>query len=403
MEINRHYRTIKSALRKGNLSGSFVGAKYRFSPYMACQHGCLYCDGRAEKYYVEGEFDRDIIIRSNLPDVLAEELPRLREKGVISIGSGVSDAYQPVEAEEKIMRRCAGVLSNFSHPAAVLTKSSLIARDLDVWSAVQAKGGFLLLVSLVFADDENRSIFEPRASSVEERIDILKAFKQAGCRTALLAMPIIPLIADSERDIHSLYERAAGTGVDFIMPGSLTLRPGRQKETFMRLISDRFPEQLEPFRDLYSEDRLSGVPRLSYRKELQRRFSKVQREFGLPCLLPHSLFREKVHVYDEVNILLHHMLELYSDRGIAVHPLRNALDNYMEWLKDRKARYNRRRSWSYAALDQELVDLLRSGEMESLIGNRKLTGFLEDIVIHRKTFDYVTLSVGDITEPSDLS
>ena len=87
------------------------------------------------------------------------------------------------------------------------------------------------------------------------------------------------------------------------------------------------------------------------------------------------------------------MVELYSDRGITVQPLKNALERYMKWLGDRKAQYNRRRSWTYAALEQELADLLSSGGMESLIGNRKLTGFLEDIVINRKTFDYVNLSL----------
>jgi DNA repair photolyase len=390
-EINRHYRTVKKALKRENLSGTFLGAKYRFSPYMACQHGCLYCDGRAEKYYVEGEFDRDIVIRANLPEMLQGELARLRERGIISIGSGVSDAYQPVESSEGLMRRCAEVLARQRFPVTVLTKSSLISRDIDLWSKINTQAGFMLVVSLVFTDDSLRKIFEPRAASVEQRLKILETFKARGCRTGVLAMPFIPLIADAEDHILRLFDRLAAIPVDFVMPGALTLRPGRQKETFFRLMAERYPEELEEMRALYAEERQSGVPLLKYRKELHRRFDGAQREFGIPSLVPHGYYQGRVHLYDEVNILLHHMVELYSCRGIGVESLRRALERYMSWLTERKRQYNRRRSWSYSELERELVGLIREERLESILGNRKLSVFLEDIVIDRKTLDYSTL------------
>ncbi len=68
---------------------------------MACQHGCAYCDGRAERYFVEGDFAGDIVVRPNVPDKLSIEIPKLREKGFITVGSGITDAYQPVEAERE--------------------------------------------------------------------------------------------------------------------------------------------------------------------------------------------------------------------------------------------------------------------------------------------------------------
>ena len=389
--IVRHYKSIKTALKKSNLSGTFVVAKYRFSPYMACEHGCLYCDGRAEKYYVEGEFDRDIVIRPNLPELLDVELGKLREKGVVSIGSGVSDPYQPAESKELLMQKCAPALSRHGYPAAVLTKSSLILRDIGLWAEVNDKAGFLLAVSLVFTDDDLRRIFEPRAASVEQRLETLRAFKSAGCSVGVLAMPFMPFIGDSEDSIRRLFSVLAETGVDFIMPGSLTLRPGRQKDIYMKLIADRYPDMSGRFRNLYSEERLSGAPLLSYRNELYHRFSEIQREFTIPSLVPHSHYKGKLQIYDEVNVLLHHMAELYSDRGIGTGSLKKAIERYMNWLNGRKREYNRRRSLSYDALDQELKDHLRSGELETIIGNRKLCGFLEDIIINRKTFDYVEL------------
>ncbi len=78
--INKRYREVKKAIRKDSLAGVFTGSMYKCSPYHACEHGCIYCDGRAEKYYVEGEFDSDIVIRKNLAELLRNELPRLRER-----------------------------------------------------------------------------------------------------------------------------------------------------------------------------------------------------------------------------------------------------------------------------------------------------------------------------------
>ena len=389
--MNRHYRTVKSGLKRGNLSDSFLASKYRFSPYMACEHGCSYCDGRAERYYVEGKFDTDIVIRSNLPEVLRSELGKLREKGAVSIGSGISDAYQPVEAEEKLMRRCAEVLSEFPFPVTVLTKSALILRDQDLWAAIHEKSGFMLVVSLVFADDAERQLFEPKAASVEERLEMLRAFKGKGCFTGVLAMPFIPLIADSVEAIRRLLESLEECDVDFVMPGSLTLRPGRQKDTFMRTIAHRFPERLEEMRTLYAEERQSGAPLQSYRDELHRRFAQAGEGHRKPFLVPHYVYRGRTQVYDEVNILLHHMVELFGERQIDVKPLRSALKGYARWLAERKRQYNRHRSWDYADLDRELEQMVSTGEMASLIGNEKLGAFLEDIVLNRQTFDYLDL------------
>ena len=389
--MNRHYRTAKSGLRRGDLSGSFLASKYRFSPYMACEHGCRYCDGRAERYYVEGEFDADIVIRSNLPDLLRSELGKLREKGAVSIGSGVSDAYQPVEGEEELMRQCAEVLSEFPYPVTVLTKSALILRDRDLWAQIHEKNGFMLVVSLVFADDAKRQIFEPKAASVEERLELLRAFKDKGCYTGVLAMPFIPLIGDSVEEIRRLLARLEELDVDFVMPGSLTLRPGRQKDTFMETIASRYPERLEEMRTLYAGEKKSGAPLQSYSDELHRRFAQASEGRHRPFLVPHYVYQGRTQIYDEVNILLHHMVELYSERQVDVKPLRSALGGYMHWLTERKRQYNRHPSWDYADLDRELERRVRSGKMAPLIGNEKLGAFLGDIVLDRRTFDYLEL------------
>jgi hypothetical protein len=111
------------------------------------------------------------------------------------------------------------------------------------------------------------------------------------------------------------------------------------------------------------------------------------------------VYKGKIHLYDELNILLHHMMELYSDRGIRIGPLKAATKRYMGWLVREKAQYNRRRSWSYEALDTELSDLAENGGLERLLGSSKLFSFLREIVVNRATFDYLTLSNSPISEP----
>ena len=111
--------------------------------------------GRAERYYVEGDFERDIENRSSIPSRLEAELPNVRERGMIAFGSGVTDPYQPLEREQDITGRCARILADSPRalPALVMTKSSLALRDLSFWSQLNRRAGFVLLVSLTSLDE----------------------------------------------------------------------------------------------------------------------------------------------------------------------------------------------------------------------------------------------------------
>lgn len=227
-----HRRPVRQILKRANLSGSFVVGKYRFSPYMACEHGCAYCDGRAERYYVEGSFDRDIVVRENAPERLAEELAKQRERGFVSLGSGVSDVYQPVEEELELTRRCLEVLAAHPFPVTVMAKSHLALRDLNLLRTLASGPGCMVIVSLTFADDSLRAGFQPGASSVEDRIELLRACSSAGCHIGVLAMPLLPRISDTDEQVEALFEQLLPLSPDFVMPAGLTLRPGAQKEFF---------------------------------------------------------------------------------------------------------------------------------------------------------------------------
>ena len=389
----KHYRDVKKALKKSLYAEPFMASRYAFSPYMACQHGCKYCDGRAERYFVEGEFEQDIVVRKNLPALLSKELDSYREKAIISAGSGISDPYQPIEKEELIMRDCAELLAQHDFPVSVMTKSSLVQRDIDVWGAVHARRGFMLIMSLTFADDSQRSLFEPYASPVEERIATLREFKKRGMHTGVLMMPLLPFISDTEDNISHLVKRLKEIGVDFIIPGGLTLRPGRQKELFLSTIETHYPALLSRYRDLYRENRPSGAPLRSFGLMGSGAAGGIVAAAQIPTLIPHYIFKNKLPVYDEISVLLNHMGSLYAQRGIAIGPLRKATDAYTAWLIEEKKKCSRQRNSGHLILEKSVRYMIESGAIDKHLGNAKLSAFIREVVVEGKTFDYCTLAL----------
>ncbi len=395
--VQCHYKDVKRAIKKEKFANPFTLGKYSLAPYMACEHGCLYCDGRAERYYVQGDFAKDIVVRKNLPDLFETEFPKLREKGIIAIGSGITDPYQPIEGKEKIVQKLAKTIEKNAFPATVLTKSSLILRDLDIWKKVNEKSRFILLISLTFSDDKMRQIFEPRASSVEERLNVIQKFKENNIPVGVLAMPFLPYISDTQENVNALYESLNTLGVDFIIPGGLTLRPGRQKELFLDIINKQFPKRQNDIKQIYSENRPSGSPGSSYYSKFGQEISQIEAAFNIPNVAPHRLYQGVMPKYDEIFILLSHMKDLYMKRGVDVEPLNKAIGGYTSWLKKEKTFYNRRRKIEDNYVDIKLEYQCRTGGFSKIIKNEKLETFLLDIILNRKVFDPHSLRLKSVS------
>lgn len=383
--------SARRALGRGDLPDNFTRSLYKLSPYRGCAHGCRYCDGRAEKYYVEGDFERDILLRDWLPESLAGELTRLREPGMVAIGSGTTDPYQPVEAEERIVGRCGELLANAGMPVTVMTKSDLVLRDLPAWRRTNEKSLFVLLVSITTLREDVREAFEPGASPVEARLEAMRAFKAAGCAVGALAMPFLPGITDDEEGIRALYEELAGVGVDFVMPGGLTLRPGRQKDLYLDTLEECRPDLLASTRASYREDRPSGRPVREAEESLRRRIAAVRRDFRMPFLLPHRVYARALPDYDSFRVLLRDMAELYSDRGIDTRPLRGAADRYDRWLIGQRRAFRRKRSLPGSWLTDRFGKALGNGELDAILDNERLAGFSRSVLREGATLDYETL------------
>ncbi len=388
--IQTNYCKVNKILKKNKYGGIF-GGKYSFSPYRACSHACKYCDGRYEKYNVAGNFEEEISVRENTAVLLAKEVAKIRERGTICISSGVSDAYQPLEAKEGIMGECAEILADHRLPVTVITKSALARRDIDLWQSVHRQAGFNLLVSLTMLDDKVREVFEPGASRVDERLAMLAAFKAKGMNTGVLAMPFLPFITDGEVGITRLFRALKDREVDFIWPESLTLKAGRQKEIFLDTIRTFYPHLLDKYRLAYAHNHWSGIPNERFCTNFYPMAHACLRNLGIPSRPPHYMYREQFPNYDSVFILLQDMCHLYNVKGKDTAAVLKAMQRLDEWFSPMKQYYARRRKLLYADLEKEFAFAFEKGVCEAVIDNQKLHSFLCEVILNDKVFDYVRL------------
>jgi DNA repair photolyase len=175
------------------------GLDYCLNPYVGCAHGCRYCYATFMKKYSghTEEWGEFVDAKINAPELLKRELRRGRSGEVIL--SSVTDPYQPIEAAYRTTRACLEILALSDLKVCLLTKSMLVVRDTDILSRIKGVD-----VGLTVATDREdmREIFEPAASSIAERVEALKALKQAGIATHAFIGPILPM--NPERLVETL-------------------------------------------------------------------------------------------------------------------------------------------------------------------------------------------------------
>lgn len=195
---------VRELLCKSILSRSGIyGVNYSINPYIGCEHNCAYCYARGfvRKFITNIEWGEEVLVKVNAPQVLSKEIMRA-EKGLVLLSS-ITDPYQPVEAEYKITRQILERLLSHQFPVSILTKSTLVKRDLDVISKFkEAEVGF----TVITLNENFRKILEPRAPSIEERLETLRIFKERGIHTYLFVGPILPFV--TEGDLEELVKEA---------------------------------------------------------------------------------------------------------------------------------------------------------------------------------------------------
>ncbi|GGX45968.1 radical SAM protein [Tateyamaria omphalii] len=184
------------------------------NPYRGCEHGCVYCFARPTHAYLglsPGlDFETRLVARPDAPDVLRAELARKSYKvATLAIGTN-TDPYQPIERTHGIMRACLEVLEACNHPVAIVTKGTLIERDIDILSRMAAKGLARVGLSLTTLDAELSRAMEPRAPTPRRRLATLRRLTEAGIPVRVMASPMVPALTDPE--LEAILEAGAVAG-----------------------------------------------------------------------------------------------------------------------------------------------------------------------------------------------
>jgi DNA repair photolyase len=309
----------KSILRKRRYLDSWFVSRCGMNLYRGCRHNCAYCDGRAEGYYVEGQFGREVSVKINAAEILRKELdPARRRKplkpGYILLGGGVGDSYQPAEEKYGLSRKALEVIAEFGFPVQVLTKSTLIRRDLDLLKAIDSQSRAVVSFSLSSVDEHISRVFEPGVPSPRERLDAIKRFKDHGLACGLFLLPVIPFITDGQELLERAVREARDAGVDYLLFGGMTLKEGRQTAHFLNVVSTYRPDLLSRYRKLYTGD-CWGRAAAGYYEELQSRFGEIAAGYRVPLRMPPELYADLLDENDRLVVALEHLDDLLRLQG----------------------------------------------------------------------------------------
>ncbi len=216
---------------------------YSLNPYQGCEHGCAYCYARnAHAYWGFSaglDFERKIIVKPNAPKLLQEFISKKNYEPASMSLSGNTDCYQPLERKYKITRGLLEVFLRHRHPVGIITKNSLILRDLDLLSELASMQLVRVYISITTLEEELRRVLEPRTSSSLNRLKAVRALTDHGVPVGVMTAPIIPGLNSDE--IPDLLNAAAGHGA--ITAGYTMVRlNGDVKDIFADWLSKNRPD-----------------------------------------------------------------------------------------------------------------------------------------------------------------
>jgi DNA repair photolyase len=262
------------------------------NPYRGCEHGCVYCFARPGHAWLglsPGlDFETRLFFKRNAADRLREELASPRYRCTPLAMGTYTDPYQPVEARLGVTRSILELLAQCRHPVSIVTKSSLIERDLDILGPMAADGLASAAVSVTTLDDELKRRLEPRTASPRRRLATIRSLADAGVPVGALVAPVIPGLNDHE--IERILEAVSGAGARWA--AYLVLRlPLEVKALFAEWLEAHYPERAGRVMSLLRQARggRDNDPRFGHRGRgtgpwadlLEKRFEVARRRHGL--------------------------------------------------------------------------------------------------------------------------
>lgn len=284
----------KTILNKTKRRDKWFLDDYTLNPYSGCSFNCLYCYIRGSKY---GEhMEERLAYKENAVSLLEKQLAlraRKNQYGIIVLSSA-TDPYLQWEKDLRLTRQLLEVILHFRFPVHVITKSDLVARDFDLLHQIEERAilppdletRLLRKVFVTFSfstlDDAMGKIFEPGATAPTERLSTLQKAIRDGFHSGVSLMPLLPLIGDSQEQLHHLFATFKKAGALYLFPASTTLfgtGPADSLTLTLRALRQHWPDKAADFEKLFS----SGFrvdPR--YQQAFEKRVASARSLYPLP-------------------------------------------------------------------------------------------------------------------------
>ncbi|MFC7356272.1 PA0069 family radical SAM protein [Jejudonia soesokkakensis] len=179
-----------------------VGMGFSANPYQGCEHGCVYCYARnSHEYWGYGaglDFERNILIKKNAPELLENKLKSKSWQGDTIVFSGNTDCYQPIERNMQITRKCLEIMLKWKNPTGIITKNSLLLRDLDILKEMALLNIISVNISITSLSEATRRLLEPRTASIKQRLKTVEILSENNIPVRVMMAPIIPSLNSHE-------------------------------------------------------------------------------------------------------------------------------------------------------------------------------------------------------------
>ncbi|WP_025616988.1 Rv2578c family radical SAM protein [Salinispora cortesiana] len=260
---------------------SRVPFEWTVNPYRGCSHACVYCFARNTHTYLGldagADFDRRVIVKTNAGELLRRELAASSWRGApIAMGTNV-DCYQRAEGRYRLLPEIISALRDFANPFSILTKGTLILRDLPLLRQAAQVTRVSLACSLGFVDERLWRAVEPGTPSPGRRLHVVRQLTEAGFAVEVLMAPILPGLSDDDASIEATVAAIAAAGATGVTPIALHLRAGA-RDWYARWLGRAFPHLVPRYRELYGGGAYSPQ---SYQRELTARVRIAARRHGL--------------------------------------------------------------------------------------------------------------------------
>ncbi len=251
--VTFHEVTAKSVLNKV-VAGSRMPFDWTINPYRGCSHACVYCFARKSHTYLDFDagldFDSQVVVKINAAEVLRRELAKPSwGRQHVALGTN-TDPYQRAEGRYQLMPGIIAALADSGTPLSILTKGTLLARDIPLLKHAAAQVPVGVGISLAMTDERLSEAVEPGTPGPRARLKLISRLREAGLPCGVMAMPILPWLSDSDEALDSLFGSLAAAGATGVTAGALYLKPGT-REWFMQWIAREHPQLAGKYRRLY--------------------------------------------------------------------------------------------------------------------------------------------------------